>query len=153
MEKRRRKLLEEKEETWKLKSRAIWLSCGDENTKLFQVYARGRKPANTIGETKNVVGESIISFQGLAELGITHFQNLFISPREATIVEIIQITQFFPSFIDGDENEDLMAGINENELKEVLPSFQKDKSTGLDGWPIEFYMDFYEIIGKDLLRW
>ena len=36
LEKRRRVLLEEKEALWRLKSHAIWLSCGDENTKFFQ---------------------------------------------------------------------------------------------------------------------
>ena len=32
---RRNTILLEKEETWRLKSRALWLACGDENTKKF----------------------------------------------------------------------------------------------------------------------
>jgi hypothetical protein len=34
----------------------------------------------------------------------------------------------------------------------VLNTFQKDKSHGLDGWTVEFYLDFFELIGEDLLR-
>lgn len=66
--------------------------------------------------------------------------------------KIIRITQFFPSFFEGEESEALMVGISENELKGVLHSFQKDKISGLDKWLIEFYLDFFEIIGRDLLR-
>ena len=37
----RNTLLLDQEETWRLKSRAIWLACGDENTKFFHAYAKG----------------------------------------------------------------------------------------------------------------
>ena len=48
LEGRRNTLLLEKEETWRLKRRAIWLACGDDNTKKIHAYARGRKVVNTI---------------------------------------------------------------------------------------------------------
>ena len=38
------------------------------------------------------------------------------------------------------------------ELKEVIHSFQKNKSPGPDGWTIEFYMGFFELVGEDLLE-
>jgi len=42
------KILQEKEELWRLKSRAIWLKAGDCNTKYFHNLANGRKASNTI---------------------------------------------------------------------------------------------------------
>jgi hypothetical protein len=45
-----------------------------------------------------------------------------------------------------------MREIIEKELLEVLHSFQKDKSLGLDSWTIEFFLGCYEIIGTDLLK-
>ena len=40
----------------------------------------------------------------------------------------------------------------EGELLEILHSFQKDKSTSLDGWPIECYLGIFELIGRDMLK-
>jgi hypothetical protein len=38
------------------------------------------------------------------------------------------------------------------ELQEVLHSFRKDKIPSLDGWPIEFFLGFYELLEDDVLR-
>lgn len=43
-----------------------------------------------------------------------------------------------------------MAKIYEEKLLEVVHSFQKDKSPGPDGWLVEFYLDLFEFLGKDL---
>jgi hypothetical protein len=66
MEKRKRKILEDREATWRLKSRALWLESGDENTKFFQAYAKGRKTANTIWSLQDQSQREITSFEGLA---------------------------------------------------------------------------------------
>eukprot|EP00253_Pinus_taeda_P017821 PITA_17821 len=48
-----RKILNDREETWRLRSRAIWLLEGDDNKKFFHKYANGRKSINTIWHLKN----------------------------------------------------------------------------------------------------
>ena len=59
LDKRWRTLLEEKEVSWPLNNRSIWISCGDENTKFFQDFSRGQKMSNAIWEMKNLDGESV----------------------------------------------------------------------------------------------
>ena len=56
LEKSRNSLLMDKEESWRLKSRATWLACGEDNTKNFHAYARGRKAANTIWSLRDGQG-------------------------------------------------------------------------------------------------
>ena len=48
------------------------------------------------------------------------------------------------------DNLSLMEEVTEGELKEVLQSFQKDKSLGSDGWMMEFYMHFFELFGIEI---
>ena len=42
--------------------------------------------------------------------------------------------------------------VPEGELKDVLQSFQKDKSFGSNGWTIEFFLELFETLGGDLLK-
>jgi hypothetical protein len=34
-----------------------------------------------------------------------------------------------------------------NEIKSILESFSKGKSLRPDGWSVDFYLDFFDIIG------
>jgi hypothetical protein len=63
----------------------LWLSCGDENTKFFQAFAKGRKMANTIWCLRDRAGEEVSSFKGLTKLGIEHFSELFKVQEGSTI--------------------------------------------------------------------
>ena len=67
----------DREELWQLKSRAIWLSSGDENTKFFHAYAKGRKSQNTIWELQDDRGVKDSSFEDLSSMGVRHFWKLF----------------------------------------------------------------------------
>jgi len=44
-----------------------------------------------------------------------------------------------------------MEEVLKEEVKEVLPSFQKNKIPGPDGWTIEFFLFFYDMICRDIL--
>lgn len=48
LENQKANILRLREESQRLRSRSIWLKFGDENSKFFQNYAKGRKVTNTI---------------------------------------------------------------------------------------------------------
>ena len=127
-------MLLEKEETHRLKSRATWLEAGDDNTKFFHDYAKGRKVANTIWSLDNSQGESQITFGGMSRTGVDHFHSLFRENNQATIAEVVIVAQLFPRFVEEDDNRFLMEAVSKEELKASLQSVQKDKNLGLDGW-------------------
>ena len=91
------------------------------------------------------------SFEGLADLGVRYFGDLFSAQPGANIAEVIRVAQLFPRFVDEEENRSLMGEVSMEELSRVLHSFQKDKSLGLDGWPVEFFLGFFEFFGEELL--
>eukprot|EP00253_Pinus_taeda_P016616 PITA_16616 len=45
---KRTHILKDREERWRLRSRAIWIKEGDDNTKFYHKFANGRKSINTI---------------------------------------------------------------------------------------------------------
>jgi hypothetical protein len=118
----------------------------------FHAFAKGRKATNTIWDMKDMEGRIVSTFSGLAEMGKNHFKTLYKVDQRVNIVDIVWLALFYPSFVNEKNNRDLYMEVNKAELKETLSNFQKDKSPGPDGWSIEFYLGFYELIGVDLLQ-
>ena len=88
--------MKDREDLWRLKGRAIWLLSGDENTKFFNAYGKGRKVHNAIWELQDDKGAISSSFEGLSSMGVKHFKNLFEAQRGTPIVEIISMAGIFP---------------------------------------------------------
>jgi hypothetical protein len=62
------------------------------------------------------------------------------------------VAGLFSRLVTEAEVEALFIPINLGELKEVLSSFKVDKSPGPDGWTIEFFIRFFDLVGGDLLE-
>lgn len=62
------------------------------------------------------------------------------------------MAQVFLSFVDEDDNDILMAHVSKGEVEGVLHSTQKEKSLGPDGWTMELFQHFFDLIGDDLAR-
>lgn len=93
LEGQRSKILLAREEEWRFKSRVVWLKVGDENTKFFHNYARGRKISNTIWKLKDEEGREANSFETLSHKGRSHFQKLFTDQWEVMLAEVIRTIQ------------------------------------------------------------
>ena len=141
-----------KEELWRLKSRAIWLKAGDSNTKYFHNIANGRKASNTIWKLPREPDGWATTHQQLACLGVTHFKQLFTAPNVVNLPDIISLAGKFPWFVGQEDIEDLSQPVTIQELESTLKWFKKDKSPGPNGWPVEFYLAFYDLLGRDLLE-
>lgn len=123
------------------------MKSGDENTKKFQQFAKGRKAINTIWELKCHIGREAKSFSQLADLGVRHFSNIYKDPRGTNITEILRVAEAMPRFVEEEEEESLIQPVTLGELEAAMKGFSKDKSLGPDGWPIEFYITIFELIG------
>lgn len=84
------------------------------------------------------------TYNQLARLSNTHFKQLFKAPPGSPLVG------HFPRFVEPDLVEDLIKPVTMGELEGTPKWFEKDKSPRLDGWSVEFYLTFFDIIGPDL---
>lgn len=127
------RLMRRTEETWCLKSRALWLKSGDENTKKIQQFVRGRKAINTIWELKDHTGKEASSFAQLADMWVMHFSNICKNPRGENIAEILRVAEVVPRFVEDEEREALNQPVTLGEMEAEIKGFRKDKSPGPDG--------------------
>ena len=56
-----------------------------------------------------------------------------------------------PKAITGEKSEALNKPFELHELKKAIVCMSKNKSPGIDGIPVEFYQQFYDVIAQDLL--
>ena len=121
------------------------------NTKFFHEVAFARKNHNAIWGLKDEEGILITDELGIKELGVRHFRNIFRDDLMTNIEAQLKVVRLFPSFINGDERESFTCQISLDEIESALKYFKKDKAPGPDGWPVEFYLAFFDILGPELL--
>ena len=66
--------------------------------------------------------------------------------------EIVKSVGYFPTDIFEEENEELIKPVTLQEIKSILTLSKNDKSPSPNGLPIEFYWEFFDVMGMGLLR-
>lgn len=51
-----------------------------------------------------------------------------------------------------EEDKEFLMEADKEEILVVLKSFKKDRSPGLDGWAMEFFLTFFDLKRGDLLK-
>ena len=85
-------------------------------------------------------------------LGEQHFSYLFQDEGNTSIVDQLKVINLSPSYIREDEAGIFLSEITFSEVEGELKGLKKDKSLGLDDWPMEFFLWFFDLVGLDLLR-
>ena len=138
--------------TWKLKSRVDWIQEGDANTKFFHSFSLARRNAKSIWDLKDRNGDLIEDDTKLKALGVQHFSDLFSNDGKTNIEAQLNVIRLFPSFVQEEDKELFFSDFTLPEVECVLKGFKKDKSPGLNGWPVEFYLHFFDLVFLDILK-
>ena len=80
-----KKLRDHELQSARLQSRMIWASLGDANTKLFHSMASARKNQNAIWGLEDEAGIMVEHDQGLKDLGVRHFKQIFCDDNKTSI--------------------------------------------------------------------
>jgi hypothetical protein len=82
------------EELWKQKSRELWLTCTELNTKFFHASTTCRRRYNSISSLKNLDGSVIIGRENIGSSLVNHFSFLFLTTNpilDEGIAELVDV--------------------------------------------------------------
>ena len=83
---------------------------------------------------------------------VKFFKSFYEKGGQDHIVDQVNTTGLFVPLVHDEEMVLLERLCTKLELWEVLNSFARDKSPGPDGWTMEFFLHFFELMGDDLLE-
>ena len=131
-------LNEKEEQYWRQRSRALWLKCGDKNSRYFHHKASARRKKNMILGMKDSMGcwqsEEVL----VEKIICDYFKNLFTS-NKASDEEIELALEGMEPKIDQDMNRILEEPFSEDEVRQVAKNMNPTKAPGIDGLPALFY--------------
>jgi hypothetical protein len=138
-------IYENEEAFWSQRSREQWLLKGDNNTEFFHRCANGQKRKRTIFSLQN----GSVSVQGTPDLlaHATSFYKELFGPQQMSLARLRN-----DSWFDSECLNEMDLPFSEKEVKDVIDQMEKNKAAGPDGFPIEFYQVFWEIIKSDLMQ-
>lgn len=150
------KMLEEwelrEEIFWKQKSRVDWLQEGDRNTAFFHNMVKARRSGNSITSLVTASRDQLFSKEAISLEAIRYFSHLFSKEEPGALVENTSILDCIPKLVSNNMNRNMLKPIVLEELEKVVFGMKKGKALGPDGFPIEFFQEFWEIIKFDLLE-
>ena len=77
---------------------------------------------------------------------------LFPFYKNGTLQNQLKVLKKFPSFYTREEGLEVGKEISLEEIQKVLFRFSKDENPIPNGWTIELFLAFFDIMGKDLLE-
>jgi hypothetical protein len=140
------KILKEEEVKWFQRAKERDIMEGDSNSRYFMLKASCRKRRN-----KNFRfyhdGKFIEGDQNLLDYATDFYKALFGSVDLLTVTLTVPI----PLSLSDEDKEGLVTLFSINEIREVVFSMEHTQAPGPDGFPIEFFQKFWDLIYLDLL--
>jgi hypothetical protein len=142
-------LMEKEEIWWSQRSRALWLTHGDKNTKYFHQKASQRRRKNKIDCIKDSTGITHKNQEETENIFITHFQQLFTSQGTHNITETTRTVQ---NRINAEMMDHLSKDFTADEVVSAIKGMKGLAAPGPDGLPAIFYHTYWDIIGPDIIN-
>ncbi|XP_058751681.1 uncharacterized protein LOC131624783 [Vicia villosa] len=131
----------------RLKSRQLWLSEGDDNTRYFHNSLKDRRRRNSICSIATSEGR-LEGVEDIKKFTFKHFESFF-KEENPCRPELSGINLNSLSSLDSSALE---KPFEEDEVKEAIWSCDGNKSPGPDGFSLEFYKKYWYLIKGDVMK-
>lgn len=132
------------------KSRIAWLGEGDKNSAYFHRMASTRQAVNHIHFLIDDVGNRIDSQQGIQDHCVQFFVDLLGSPESQPLFAQEDIKAIM-NFDCSEFQKNLFdADFTLEEIKAAFFSLPKNKASGPDGYPAEFFIGCWNVVGAEV---
>jgi hypothetical protein len=142
-------LLEKEEMWWSQRSRALWLTHGDKNTKYFHQKVTHRRRKNKIDSIKDTRDHTHYNQEDIENTFINHFQLLFTSQPTSNIDNTVQVVK---NRLDNEMYDYLNMDFTKEEVVSAIKDMKSLAAPGPDGLPALFYHTYWDIVGEDITR-
>ena len=139
-------ILKRKEETSFQKSRLKWIESGDRNTKYYHQFANHRRIHNHIWDLQAVDGTTIAKQGDLEKEAYAYFKNAYKAQGDLSIISQLELIQKYPRMFGEEAGNKLFDPVSLKEIHTTLKGFELSKSPGPDGWMVEFFLHFFDLM-------
>ncbi|XP_019179038.1 PREDICTED: uncharacterized protein LOC109174248 [Ipomoea nil] len=129
---------------WKQRSKQLWLTQGDANTKYFHKAATIRHRRNTLTRIKNQTGDWVEGSDLHAEI-LRYYDTIFCSEHSTSAI-FASVSQT----VTAEMNACLLQPFTIIDVKAALFDMAPEKAPGPDGLSPAFFQHFWPVIGHDL---
>ena len=116
-----------------------WLGLGDRNTKYFHTRASDRRRRNTINRIMDENGSWHDFVEGIAEVAVNYFKNLYSTSHPTRILEVLET---IPNKINDDMNQRLIQEFTREEVETALNQMHPTKASVPDGMSATFFQNY-----------
>jgi len=139
--------LQQEESLWKQKSRELWLTTTDLNTRFFHTSTLIRRRRNSINLLQSPQGGWLSDRSAIGDCFITNFKLLFTSSHPSPN----ELLSLFDPVISDEDNLHLGSLPTESEIFASLKSLGRTKAPGPDGFTALFYVKYWDYIKNTVL--
>jgi hypothetical protein len=140
-------LLEQDKLKWRQRAKEHWLQLGDKNTKFFHASATQRKRKTEITTVQDIAGRTCATPIAVQEAFTGYFQSIFTSTEPTCIEDSIATVS---CQVSSQMNEQLLKEFTAEEVSIALSQMAPLKAPGPDGFPVCFFQDNWEGVGKEV---
>lgn len=83
---------------------------------------------------------------------ISYFSKLFTKPQVNNLEAQFKILSIMPRLFSEEDIAIIGSPITLSEIEDILKNMDKGRSPGPDGWSSEFFIQFFEFLGPELVK-